>query len=876
MKHLVIVESPAKAKTIGKILGPEYIVKASVGHIRDLPQHALGVDIEHHFAPQYEISADKKKVVAELLKAASDCDEIYLASDPDREGEAIAWHLHEVLSPKAGAKAFHRVKYNEITKRAVLAAFQDAGDVDMNRVDAQQARRVLDRIVGYKVSPFLWKNVQRGLSAGRVQSVALRLVCEREDAIQCFKPEPYWMFAVSAAKLTEPSDPFTMRLARINGKKASVTTEEVARSVYKNLLESRLTVDSVSEKTVARHAYPPFITSTLQQSASSVIGLPPSKTMSIAQKLYEGMDLGGDTGHVGLITYMRTDSVNISAEAREEAKAYIVQRFGDAYYPAKPNFYKGRETSQDAHEAIRPTSVFRTPESLRNILDDASYKVYALIWRRFVASQMADARLSQKTALATASNPDAHRDAYTFSATATATVFKGHLIVTDSISTKSDDPEDPEDDTVATLPPLEAGESLRALKWMSDRKETKPPNRYSEAALIKELEANGVGRPSTYASIIGTLYQRKYIERQKRAVLPTEIGMRANKALVHAFPDLFDVGYTASMETELDGVENGSEQWTGMMDRFYAKFTEWMAGTPGPATVAAENVTKVLDALDSVVNWNPPVSKNGKRAFDDHKFVQSIRDQLSVGKAVTERQFEVLLRLMSGYRAQIPGYTDVATALERFDLLVSEKVITQAPEIVREKLEWVAKAPLSPDTKKFVESLRKQIDSAHHLSEAQIRVLDEILSAQASHIDGLTTETLEKLGVKPRSMEEIHAIEELLAALESVKEWRPPSQRGKKTYDDKSFSTSVSEQFHSRGDLSPAQLNAVKRMVSRYFKQIPNYAELAQKHGLPPDGLAPSSGVRSRRPKGPKGHMGSAPLTPPSGPIIDDISEENL
>ena len=394
-KKLVIVESPAKAKTIGKILGPGFMVKSSVGHIRDLPERTLGVDVEAGFVPKYVLSKGKAKVVAELKKAAQACEAIYLAPDPDREGEAIAWHLQETLADCAKDKPVHRIQYNEITQRAVRAAFENPGVIDMQRVDAQQARRVLDRIVGYMVSPMLWRRLKKGLSAGRVQSVALRLVAEREREIQAFQPEVYWVMGATVRREEEPLDPFTVRLARVDDEKPSIGDEQTAKALLDDLEGCSLRVSAVRRRESARRPLPPFITSTLQQAASSVCGYSPNKTMSIAQKLYEGVELGGG-GPVGLITYMRTDSVNIARDAQTAAHDFIVDKYGEDYYPEKPNIYKSRASAQEAHEAIRPTDVTRTPASLKGILDGPELRLYELIQN--VSSRAKQGVIEQKTA----------------------------------------------------------------------------------------------------------------------------------------------------------------------------------------------------------------------------------------------------------------------------------------------------------------------------------------------------------------------------------------------------------------------------------------------------------------------------------------------
>ena len=436
-KNLVIVESPAKAKTIGKILGSSYVVKSSVGHVRDLPEKSLGVDLKKKFEPKYVLSKGKTKVVAELKKALKSCDAVYLAPDPDREGEAIAWHLHELLASAAGDKPFYRVQYNEITPSAVKAAFGHPGEINMDRVDAQQARRVLDRIVGYKVSPMLWRRVKRGLSAGRVQSVALRLLAERENEIRGFTVEEYWVMGAVMRRQSAPLDPFTTRLARIDGDKPVISTGEAAAALLADLEGSLLKVEDVKTKELSRRPLPPFITSTLQQSASSLFGYSPQRTMSLAQQLYEGVDAIGD-GPTGLITYMRTDSVNIAKEARESARAYIGRRYGDDYVPEKPNFYKSRTSAQEAHEAIRPTDVALTPESLKGVLDGPSLKLYDLIWRRFIASQMSAATIVRKTASVVTEKAGQQHD-YLFTATASEISFDGFLKILHGYSKKKEE-----------------------------------------------------------------------------------------------------------------------------------------------------------------------------------------------------------------------------------------------------------------------------------------------------------------------------------------------------------------------------------------------------------------------------------------------------
>jgi DNA topoisomerase-1 len=832
-KKLVIVESPAKAKTIGKILGPEYLVKASVGHIRDLPERKLGVDIEHGFAPEYVITKDKAKIVNELKKAVKSCDEIYLAPDPDREGEAIAWHLHETLAPTAKRKPFLRVQYNEITPRAVKAAFTHPGDIDMKRVDAQQARRVLDRIVGYMVSPMLWRTVKKGLSAGRVQSVALRLVCEREQEIKAFKPEEYWVFGAQVRRETEPLEPFEVRLVKVDGAKPAVPDEADAKALLSDLEGSSLRVADVKSREIARHAMPPFITSTLQQAASSFFGFSPNRTMGLAQKLYEGVELSGSQSQVGLITYMRTDSVNIARDAQDAAMAYITKTFGPEYYPEKPNVYRSRESAQEAHEAIRPTDVTRTPESLKCTLDPPSLKLYELIWKRFVASQMASARIAQKTVLVEPSKEGmAHK--YTFSVSSSEAVFEGFLKVTALDIHKKrgeDDVNDDEPDDVDRLPPLAAGDPLALVKWLSERKETKPPARYSEASLIKALEANGVGRPSTYATIIETLNSRGYTTREKRQVLPTAQGLVVNDNLVSKLPQLFDVGFTAKMEGELDNVEGGSEQWTRMLAEFYSKFKVWMEHAKEPPADSAK-VNMILQMLESVKNWNPAV-KRGKRTFSDEKFAASVREQRDKGeKPVSDKQLNAIARLAVRYRAQIPDAEAKLSGAGFGEELARDMAAPTNEEAMR-RFAVLKNVPMSESQNSFIESLRQQAESGRKLSEKQLSAIDRIIVQHKASIEGFDKIRQElNLSEVAADMPPDNESPILVQMLDQVKEWQPPVVRGKMTFDDQAFYKSVHTQYMQKNSLSPRQRYALKRMLFRYKAQIKDFDKFAEQLGL--------------------------------------------
>ncbi|HRT28470.1 MAG TPA: type I DNA topoisomerase [Kiritimatiellia bacterium] len=831
-KKLVIVESPAKAKTIGKILGSGYVVKSSVGHIRDLPERTLGVDIDAGFVPKYVLSKGKAKVVAELKKAAQSCEAIYLAPDPDREGEAIAWHLQETLADSAKDKPVHRIQYNEITPRAVRAAFENPGVIDMQRVDAQQARRVLDRIVGYKVSPMLWQRLKKGLSAGRVQSVALRLVAEREREIQAFQPEVYWVMGATVRREEEPLDPFTVRLARVDGEKPSIGNEQTAKALLDDLEGCALRVSAVRRRESARRPLPPFITSTLQQAASSVCGYSPNRTMSVAQKLYEGVELGGG-GPVGLITYMRTDSVNIARDAQAAARDFIIDKYGEAYYPEKPNTYRSRASAQEAHEAIRPTDVTRTPTSLKGILDGPELRLYELIWKRFVASQMAAARIEQKTAEVEPVKAGlAHR--YLFTATSSEVLFDGFLKVM-ALDIRKKKPEEDEaeeeSDEVDRLPPLAEGDRLVALDWLCDRKETKPPARYSEASLIRALEANGVGRPSTYASIIETLNSRDYTIREKRQLVPTPLGLEVSDLLVGKLGRLFDVGFTARMEEQLDQIEEGSVEWTAMLTDFYKKFQQWMERAKMPPA-DTDKVSAVLEMLAQVTDWVPPVQR-GRRTYSDEHFVASVKEQLEAGvKAVTDRQLIALVKIVLRYREQI-HQTDQRLIDMGFGDEVAKDRAAPSHEEAKRRFEVLKDLAFSESQAEFVDSLRQQAESGRRLTGRQFAAIDRIIVQNAAQIEDFDT-IKDELGLIVGEDELQPDTESplLLEMLRRVTTWQEPVTRGKRTFDDHVFFTSLEEQYGRKKSLSPRQRYALKRMVFRYKNQIPEFEKWAEKLGL--------------------------------------------
>ena len=546
-RALVIVESPAKAKTINKYLGKDFIVKASLGHIKDLPKRDLAVDVEHGFEPRYELIEGKKKLVAELKQASRKVQDVYLAADPDREGEAICFHLQEELSEKKKGPRIYRVMFNEITKKAVTKAFEKPGQVDVNLVDAQQARRVLDRLVGYKISPLLWDKVRRGLSAGRVQTVALRLVVEREREIRAFVAKEYWTID---SDLAAKKGALTARLARINSEAAEVGSAEASDAVVAALDGAAYTVQSVATREKRRNPVAPFITSTLQQESSRKLRFSVKRTMMLAQRLYEGVEVGKDT--VGLITYMRTDSTRVSEDAIRDARDFIKERYGREFLPDTPNFYKSKKGAQDAHEAIRPTSMAYAPEQVEKYLQEDERKLYRLIWNRFVASQMMPAVYDQTTIDVAAKGKDGND--YLFRATGSVPKFEGYL----KVYKEGKDQLDEEDEEVKHhLPAVTEGERLRFKAIRPEQHFTEPPPRYNEATLVKRLEADGVGRPSTYASILSTIQEREYVKKDAGRFEPTELGMVVTDLLLESFDDIFDVTYTARMEEELDEIEEG-------------------------------------------------------------------------------------------------------------------------------------------------------------------------------------------------------------------------------------------------------------------------------------------------------------------------------
>ncbi len=606
-KHLVIVESPAKCKTISKYLGKDYTVKATMGHIIDLPEKELGVDIEKDFRPKYTPSKGKRKVLRELKNEAMKVENVFLAPDPDREGEAIAWHVAETI--KNENSSIKRVMFNEITKRAVLAAFEQPKEIDMNKVNAQQARRILDRIVGYQVSPILWRTVFKGLSAGRVQSVALRLICEREELIRAFVQKEYW----SIQGLFEYNDSqFSAKLFSVDEFKGDqenplIPDEAAAKKIVERLKDKSFSVVDVVRTEKQRKPYPPFITSTLQQEAARKLGFSAAKTMMVAQQLYEGLELG-DLGSLGLITYMRTDSTRIAQEALQDARKVIGTLFGDKHLPSQPRLYGKKKNAQDAHEAIRPSQVNLdfSPERVKPYLSKDQFRLYELIWKRFLASQM-------ENAVFDSTRVDIEADKCIFRTTGSIIKFEGFLALYDE--TVEDNSDLNADSQNERLPEMEPNTEVKLNKLMEKQHFTQPPPRYTEASLVRELEDKGIGRPSTYAQIIDTLKRRKYVNLENRRFVPSEVGFMVKNILVKEFTNVFDVGFTAEMENSLDKVEEGNADWIEVLREFYGPFSGRLNDVRQSIKDLRAQNQEVTDRLCPSCKKHPLVikwSRNGK------------------------------------------------------------------------------------------------------------------------------------------------------------------------------------------------------------------------------------------------------------------------
>lgn len=575
-KHLVVVESPAKAKTIERILGPDYKVMASMGHLRDLPKRTMGVDIENGFTPEYVNSTDRANVIKDLQKAANQCCDILLATDPDREGEAISWHLSKLLDVNPEDKV--RIAFHEITPPAIREAIQDPEPIDLDRVDAQQARRVLDRLVGYKLSPWLWRQVYRGLSAGRVQSVATRLICEREEEIRAFVPVEYW--SIEAMYKTEKKESFKAKLTQIDGKDAELHNGEETDTAVKGIEGKEAEVTAVTKSRKQRKTKPPYTTSTMQQDAVNKLNFSSKKTMMLAQNLYEGVEIPGH-GHVGLITYMRTDSTRISDEMIKQVRPYISETYGEDYLPAKPNVFSKSKEAQDAHEAIRPTSLSFPPAALTGILSRDQLRLYTLIWNRFIASQMAP-QIQQST------SATLQCGIYTLKATGVHVLFDGFTIMQPSKKRDSEECD--------FLPPLKKGDIVKNTKVNGEQHFTAPPPRYTEASLIKTLEEKGIGRPSTYAPILDTIQKRRYVTKENKQFVPTEVGFKVTELLKKYFEGIINVDFTANLENWLDKIAEGKATYKKVMTDFYKVFEAELAS----ANVEAEKDKKENQEVSDV------------------------------------------------------------------------------------------------------------------------------------------------------------------------------------------------------------------------------------------------------------------------------------
>ncbi|HYQ85998.1 MAG TPA: type I DNA topoisomerase [Bacteroidota bacterium] len=609
-KSLIIVESPAKAKTINRYLGKEYVVKASVGHIKNLPKSSLGVDIEDGFTPTFEPIAGKEETIRELREAAAQASSVYLATDPDREGEAIAADIAEEISNEK--QNIYRVLFHEITEKGITQAMKEPKRIDENLVASQRARRVMDRIVGYKVSPFVWKTIFYGLSAGRVQSVALRLICEREEQIKSFVPTEYWSIIGEFA--AQNSSPFYAKLVKIGGKELYVPSKENLAEIHHkgtadtfmyipseseahkyidDIKKHSFGIESVQKRDTRRNPLPPFITSTLQQEASRKLRLSASRTMKLAQKLYEGVEIGSEV--VGLITYMRTDSTRLSEDAVAEAREYIFNNYGKEYVPKQPQVYKKKKTSQDAHEAIRPTSVKYSPKAVKKYLDKELFNLYELIWNRFIACQMEAAVLETATVLI-AGGP------YVFKAVSSIYKFRGFLQVYDDAADRESAVEDEDPEVVDEKLPanLAAGQALRVSNIIPHRHETSPPPRYTESSLVKTLEALGIGRPSTYAQIVGTIIDRKYVEQRDRKLYALDLGIEVNKLLTAHFPHIFNVKFTAKMEEELDTIASGASDYATVLGDFYGPFNESLEKVSRNASAIKKSMQSVTEEVCEV------------------------------------------------------------------------------------------------------------------------------------------------------------------------------------------------------------------------------------------------------------------------------------
>ena len=628
-KSLLIVESPTKVNTLKKIVGRDFIVKASVGHLKDLPKKKLGVDVDNNFAPEYITIRGKGKILSELKTAAKRAEKIFLAPDPDREGEAIAFHIGNEVARHTEGKIF-RVMFNEITKKAVTEAISNPTEVNLNRVNAQQARRILDRLVGYKISPILWKKVHRGLSAGRVQSVALRIVCDRENEIKAFKAEEYWTITLDFEGQVKPQ--FQSKLFKIDGNKAEIPNQAGADEVVKNIDGAKFVLDDIVKKERKRNPAAPFITSTLQQEASRKLNYSPKKTMMLAQRLYEGIPIG-NKGTVGLITYMRTDSTRLSTEATDMVRDYIINRYGKEFLPKEPNVYKSKKSAQEAHEAIRPTDFELEPAGMKEYLEKDMFRLYELIWSRAVSCQMVPAILDT-------TQFDIRTGQYLFRSNGSVVKFAGFM----QVYVESGD-EEPAEQTSRPgdriLPALEKGEKLKLLDVHPEQHFTQPPPRFTEAMLVKKLEEEGVGRPSTYAAIISVIKDRDYVKNEERRLAPTELGVLISDLLLEHFPDIMTTEFTANMESQLDQIEEGSAEWVKTLQTFYVPFKADLDEAEKKMKdlkAEVEETDEVCDKCDQpmIIKWGRFGKFMACSGYPDCKNTREVPKQGPDGKMVSE------------------------------------------------------------------------------------------------------------------------------------------------------------------------------------------------------------------------------------------------
>jgi DNA topoisomerase-1 len=831
-KDLVIVESPAKARTISRILGNKYTVLASMGHVRDLPERGkLGIKVNEGFEPQYEvIPGRKRQVVAELRKAISDADVVYLATDPDREGEAIAWHLHELLKKARKKVDFQRVTFHEITRHAVMQAFSQPGEIDTKLVDAQQARRVLDRLVGFKVSPILWNKFEdRARSAGRVQSVALRLICEREATINAFEPVEYWVLQGDFA--TPCGEEFPARLARLDGEKVEIGNGELANEVVEFAKSRKFEVTKVDKAKRRKRPQPPFITSTLQQAASANLRMSANQTMRVAQELYEGVET--DKGPVGLITYMRTDSVNVSKDASDAARAFIHAEFGLDYLPSKAPVYKSRSSAQEAHEAIRPTDLSLDPATAKPFLTPRQLKLYQLIWNRFLASQMADAKYELYTIelghKAEAGDPHS----LLFRASHSTLLFPGYRKIYDLADTEDNG----EEQTNNNLPEMKPEIPCDLKKLGAEQKFTEPPPRFSEATLVRELENNGIGRPSTYAAIVNTIQTRDYVERKERKLVPTQLGFEVNGFLVDRLNELFAIDFTAQMESKLDEIEQGDVVWRDMVGSFYGEFTDWI--DRAQAVPDLPEMRQFFAIFPADIKWDKPVQRGRGRVYDDADFYSSLQKRLDEDRRLSPSQWNALINLAVRYEKHLPSLDTTAEALglmPKIQELRNQREARKAAvdddqtRIMVEALSHVSdwepptkRGRQTYDDKELCASLANQFQSGKGLTVKQqetMRKRVEKYFTQIPNYDaiaaGLNLPTLAELEKRVGNTRGI------VDLARDITNFAPPA-KGKRRFNEEEFVGSLIQQFDEKAFLTDRQLSNLRRIVLAHKNEIADF-----------------------------------------------------